>query len=106
MLQSDAPLTGALDDTQRATLYDKKGVLVDVYEYEPLVGMTKHYDNNGKMTSYSYDSFGRLTSTSDEMGGIQLYRYNLSGSDSPSFDMGDITITPNKPSSSIIPNNN
>lgn len=106
MLQSDAPLTGALDDTQRATLYDKTGVLVDAYEYEPLVGMTKHYDNNGKIITYGYDSFGRLTSTSDEMGGIQLYRYNLSGGDSPSLDIGDITLTPSNPSSSIIPNNN
>lgn len=103
-LKSNNPLTGALEDTQRNTLYSETGVLVDVYEYEPLIGITKHYDNNGKMTSYSYDSFGRLTSTSDEMGGIQLYRYNLSGGDFPSLDMGDIT--PNKPSSSIIPNNN
>lgn len=89
---SNAPLAGALDSGKRSTLYNLSNTLIEIYEYEPLVGMTKHYDNNGKCTTYGYDSCGRLISISDVMGNVQRYVYNMSGTSSPSVDLGDDTI--------------
>lgn len=91
-ITSNAPLAGALDSSKRSTLYNLSNTLIEIYEYEPLVGMTKHYDNNGKCTTYGYDSCGRLISISDVMGNVQRYVYNMSGTSSPSVDLGDDTI--------------
>lgn len=97
-ITSNAPLAGALDSSKRSTLYNLSNTLIEIYEYEPLVGMTKHYDNNGKCTTYGYDSYGRLISISDIMGNVQRYVYNMSGTNSPSLDLGDDTIvTPINP---------
>lgn len=97
-ITSNAPLAGALDSSKRSTLYNLSNTLIDIYEYEPLVGMTKHYDNNGKCTTYGYDSYGRLISISDVMGNVQRYVYNMSGTNYPSLDLGDDTIvTPINP---------
>ena len=84
-ITSNAPLAGALDSSERSKLYNLSNTLIDIYEYEPLVGMTKHYDNNGKCTTYGYDSYGRLISISDVMGNVQRYVYNISGTNSPSL---------------------
>lgn len=89
---SNAPLAGALDSSKHSILYNLSNTLIEIYEYEPLVGMTKHYDNNGKCTTYGYDSYGRLISISDVMGNVQRYVYNMSGTSSPSVDLGDDTI--------------
>lgn len=89
---SNAPLAGALDSSKHSILYNLSNTLIEIYEYEPLVGMTKHYDNNGKCTTYGYDSCGRLISISDVMGNVQRYVYNMSGTSSPSVDLGDDTI--------------
>lgn len=91
-ITSNEPLAGALDSGKRSTLYNLSNTLIEIYEYEPLVGMTKHYDNNGKCTTYGYDSCGRLISISDVMGNVQRYVYNMSGTSSPSVDLGDDTI--------------
>lgn len=91
-ITSNAPLAGALDSSKRSTLYNLSNTLIEIYEYEPLVGMTKHYDNNGKCTTYGYDSCGRLISISDVMGNVQRYVYNMFGTSSPSVDLGDDTI--------------
>ena len=97
-ITSNAPLAGALDSSKRSTLYNLSNTLIEIYEYEPLVGMTKHYDNNGKCTTYGYDSYGRLISISDVMGNVQRYVYNMSGTNYPSLDLGDDTIvTPINP---------
>ena len=82
---SNAPLAGALDSSKHSILYNLSNTLIEIYEYEPLVGMTKHYDNNGKCTTYGYDSCGRLISISDVMGNVQRYVYNISGTNSPSL---------------------
>lgn len=84
-ITSNAPLAGALDSSKRSTLYNLSNTLIEIYEYEPLVGMTKHYDNNGKCTTYGYDSYGRLISISDDMGNVQQYEYNMSGTNYPSL---------------------
>lgn len=84
-ITSNAPLAGALDSSKRSKLYNLSNTLIEIYEYEPLVGMTKHYDNNGKCTTYGYDSYGRLISISDVMGNVQRYVYNISGTNSPSL---------------------
>lgn len=91
-ITSNAPLAGALDSSKHSILYNLSNTLIEIYEYEPLVGMTKHYDNNGKCTTYEYDSYGRLISISDVMGNVQRYVYNISGTNSPSLDLGDDTI--------------
>ncbi len=97
-ITSNAPLAEALNSSQRSILYNLSNTLIEIYEYEPLVGMTKHYDNNGKCTTYGYDSYGRLISISDIMGNVQRYVYNMSGTNSPSLDLGDDTIvTPINP---------
>ena len=84
-ITSNAPLAGALDSSKHSKLYNLSNTLIDIYEYEPLVGMTKHYDNNGKCATYGYDSYGRLISISDIMGNVQRYVYNISGTNSPSL---------------------
>lgn len=97
-ITSNAPLAGALDSSKRSILYNLSNTLIEIYEYEPLVGMTKHYDNNGKCTTYVYDSYSRLISIFDDMGNVQRYVYNMSGTNSPSLDLEDNTIvTPTKP---------
>lgn len=97
-ITSNAPLAEALNSSQRSILYNLSNTLIEIYEYEPLVGVTKHYDNNGKCTTYGYDTYGRLISISDVMGNVQRYVYNMSGTNSPSLDLGDDTIvTPINP---------
>lgn len=77
-IESNDPLPGALDGTLHTNLYSVANTLVDIYEYEPLVGMTKHYDNNSKCTTYEYDSYSRLSSVTDSIGSLVRYRYNTS----------------------------
>lgn len=42
-----------------------KGVLVTTYTYQPLVGMTSVTAPNGKVMTYEYDCFGRLSQAKD-----------------------------------------
>lgn len=49
------------------------------YEHKPLVGITKVTDPNGKIMSYEYDDFNRLSLIKDENGDIlERYRYKFS----------------------------
>lgn len=54
---------------------------ITTYEYQPLVGITKMTDPRGIVTTYEYDSYGRLIATFliDEKGvkqSLQDYKYN------------------------------
>lgn len=74
-ISDNTPLSGPLNATQRAKLYASKTALSEVLEYSPLVGITRHYDNQGNCTAYEYDKYGRLSSISDSRGTIELYKY-------------------------------
>lgn len=53
------------------------GALVWTYTYKPLVGMLSATDPAGKITSYEYDSSGRLTVIRDNEGSItQSFDYH------------------------------
>lgn len=98
-IESNDPLPGALDGTLHTNLYSVANTLVDIYEYEPLVGMTKHYDNNSKCTTYGYDSYSRLSSISDSIGCITRYKYNSSAAITPPIaNGGGSVILPIEPS--------
>ncbi|MBE6313604.1 MAG: hypothetical protein E7079_01445 [Bacteroidales bacterium] len=51
---------------------------VTIYEYDPLVGVTKKILPDGSSISYHYDSAGRLSHTTDSEGKvIEVYDYNF-----------------------------
>lgn len=70
-----SPLHDTLSSSERDKLFNIPGVLVEIYEHEPLVGMTRHYDNNGNSLFYEYDIYGRLTVISDDKGKLKSYSY-------------------------------
>ena len=52
--------------------------LVTTYTYKPMVGVSSITDENGKETTYEYDSFNRLATVKDYLGNIlKEYRYNF-----------------------------
>lgn len=53
------------------------GALVTTYTYRPLVGITSKTAPNGEVTTYEYDSFGRLTNIKDnDSKTTQQYEYH------------------------------
>lgn len=51
---------------------------VTIYEYDPLVGVTKKILPDGSSISYHYDSAGRLSHTTDSEGKVlEVYDYNF-----------------------------
>lgn len=74
-ITDNSPLQSSLSSSQRAKLLNNPGVLVEIYEHEPLVGMTKHYDNKGHCTLYDYDIYGRLIGVTDDNGKLKQYEY-------------------------------
>lgn len=74
-ISGSSPLQGSLSASQRSALYSHSGSLVDIYEHEPLVGLTKHYGSDGSFTSYEYDAYGRLTGIADSKGRLNRYSY-------------------------------
>lgn len=52
--------------------------LVTTYTYKPMVGVSSVTDENGKTTTYEYDSFNRLATVKDYLGNIlKEYQYNF-----------------------------
>lgn len=74
-ISGNSPLQGSLSASQRNALYSHSGSLVDIYEHEPLVGLTKHYGSDGSFTSYEYDAYGRLIGIADSKGRLNRYSY-------------------------------
>ena len=74
-ISGNSPLQGSLSASQRSALYSHSGSQVDIYEHEPLVGLTKHYGSNGSFTSYEYDIYGRLIGESDDEGKLKQFKY-------------------------------
>lgn len=61
----------------RALETSLKNALITTYTYKPLVGMTSMTDPRGVVTTYEYDSFGRLSKVKDANGKvINTYDYH------------------------------
>ena len=58
-------------------LSDIQGALVTVYEFKPLIGVTKTIMPNGTVNTYEYDALGRLVKIYDHHGTVtQQFQYN------------------------------
>ncbi|MBA5791527.1 RHS repeat protein [Flavobacterium sp. xlx-221] len=52
--------------------------MVTTYTYKPMVGISSTTDENGKETTYQYDTFNRLATVKDYLGNIlKQYEYNF-----------------------------
>jgi len=52
--------------------------MVTTYTYKPMVGVSSITDENGKTTTYEYDTFNRLATIKDYLGNIlKEFQYNL-----------------------------
>jgi len=52
--------------------------LITTYTYKPMVGVSSVTDENGKTTTYEYDTFNRLATVKDYLGNIlKEYQYNF-----------------------------
>lgn len=76
-LMSDAPLDAGLSDEQKNALSNASNMLVDIYDYEPHVGITGHIDPSGHEYAFEYDSYGRLIMKKDDAGIIEKYEYHI-----------------------------
>ena len=71
---SEANLKNALNSL-RSTF---PNALVTTYTYKPMVGVSSVTDENGKTTTYEYDTFNRLATVKDYLGNIlKEYQYNF-----------------------------
>ncbi len=94
-ITDNQPLEGSLTESQRTLLHTSNAQsLIEVFEYEPMVGVTKRYDQNGKCITYEYDQNERLCRISDEIGGLKSYSYSLDGSLLPSWSVDHIIKDP------------
>lgn len=73
----NTPLSGGLSQQQIDNLYAIEGAYVDIYEYKPHVGLTRHLDPSRKESRYEYDSHGRLTGVHDGLGTLQTLEYHF-----------------------------
>ena len=62
------PLSGTLTATQEAALRNMSGAEVTVWEYAPLVGLTKETTPDGRSTTYTYNASGKLHQVLDDLG--------------------------------------
>lgn len=59
-------LSGQIDEVR----FYPKAARMNTYTYEPLVGITSQCNENDEITSYEYDSFGRLQTVRDKDGRV------------------------------------
>ena len=74
------PLQDGLSDSNESDdfpLFDIDGALINLYYYEPHVGMTKYCDPTRRWTYFSYDAFGRLIMKWDDVGAVETYEYHI-----------------------------
>jgi len=64
----NAPLAGALSSPQISGLKNISGAEVTVWEYAPLIGLTKETTPDGRSTSYTYNASGKLHQVLDDLG--------------------------------------
>lgn len=70
------PLEKRLSDKERdAILGNTVTPMVDIYEYIPLVGLSRHYTGDDNRIDYGYDANGRLISISDAKGKLKEFDY-------------------------------
>jgi YD repeat-containing protein len=71
-------ITDANINTLRANATLKNKALITSYKYKPLIGITEITDPRGIVTSYTYDTSGRLSAVKDGKGYyVTGYAYNL-----------------------------
>ena len=71
-------LVGALTEAQDTALRGIKGALVTTYGYDPFVGVTKIKDPSGRVKSFTYDGYGRLSGEFDDNGSrMRTYSYSI-----------------------------
>jgi YD repeat-containing protein len=75
LTKQDSPNVANID-AQLRTYFINKTALVTTYTYKPLVGTLTAKDPRGVVTTYEYDSFGRLKSTSLDGKIVEGYDYN------------------------------
>lgn len=61
-------LAGAVTASHATVTANCPNALIDFYEYQPLVGLSKHTDFSGKVLTYSHNSSGKLKAITDENG--------------------------------------
>ena len=64
----NAPLSGALTSAQVSGLRNISGAELTVWEYAPLVGLTKETTPDGRSTTYTYNASGKLHQILDDLG--------------------------------------
>ena len=71
------PLTGALPAAAETALRNLSNARVVTYDYKPLVGISRITDVSGRVTTFNYDSEGRLSTIVDSNGHVvERYDYN------------------------------
>lgn len=81
-IQSNQNSTGYSEVNLKTTLNSLRATfpnaLVTSYTYKPMVGVSSVTDENGKTTTYEYDTFNRLATVKDYLGNIlKEYQYNF-----------------------------
>ena len=80
VITAHEPLQDGLSDPNENDsfpLFDIDGALINLYYYEPHVGMTKYCDPTRRWTYFSYDAFGRLIMKWDDVGAVETYEYHI-----------------------------
>lgn len=77
--QSNADYSETILKTYLSGLgFTAPNVLITTYTYKPMVGISSSTDENGKTTTYEYDTFNRLSTIKDYAGNIlKEYQYNF-----------------------------
>ena len=81
-IQSNQAGTGYSESNLKTTLNTLRttfpNALITTYTYKPMVGLSSVTDENGKTTTYEYDTFNRLATVKDYLGNIlKEYQYNF-----------------------------
>ena len=108
--QNSKPTTYGYDDADRLTSVTDAATPgnVTTYGYDSENNLTSIQDANGHTTSFSYDSFGRVTKTTSPSGFIETYSYAPVGNLITKTDRKNNTITStydqlNRPTSTPYP---